>query len=118
MVYLSPHFDDVVLSCGGLVWEQLQAGQPVEIWTLGAGVPQEGLALSEFAQQLHERWQTGIEAVATRRMEDETAMLRLGAVARYWDLPDCIYRRLPDGSWLVEGEEDLWQPFIRRKCRL
>jgi hypothetical protein len=33
----------------------------------------------------------------------------LGACGRYWNLPDCIYRRLPDGTWLVGGEADLWR---------
>jgi len=108
-IYLSPHFDDVALSCGGLVWEQVQARQQVEIWTIAAGAPPDNLPLSEFSQQLHERWKTGLEAVAVRRSEDETAGRRLGAGLRYWDLPDCIYRQLPDTSWLVNGEDDLWQ---------
>jgi LmbE family N-acetylglucosaminyl deacetylase len=30
--------------------------------------------------------------------------------AVHFDLPDCIYRHLPDGSPLIQGEEDLWQP--------
>ena len=123
-IYLSPHFDDVALSCGGLVWEQVQAGQQVEIWTIAAGAPVDSLALSGFAQQLHERWKTGLEAVAIRRSEDEAAGQRLGATLRYWDLPDCIYRHLPDGSWLVNGEDDLWQALhpqeeavVERLCR-
>jgi LmbE family N-acetylglucosaminyl deacetylase len=109
-VCLSPHFDDVVLSCGGLVWEQVQSGQPVEIWTVCAGAPQPGAQLSAFALSLHQRWQTEQEAVSARQTEDQAAVNRLGAGLRYWDLPDCIYRRLPDGSWLVNGEEDLWKP--------
>jgi LmbE family N-acetylglucosaminyl deacetylase len=108
--YLSPHFDDVVLSCGGLIWEQLQNGESVEIWTICAGVPRAGEPYSDFAHHLHARWQTGPEAVPARRQEDEAAVRTLGARMRYWDLPDCIYRRLPDGTFLVNGEEDLWQP--------
>ena len=34
----------------------------------------------------------------------------MGARPLYYDLPDCIYRRLADGSFLVNGEDDLWQP--------
>lgn len=109
-VYLSPHFDDVVLSCGGMVWEQVQAGQAVEAWTICAGAPDPQAALSPFAQMLHERWGVGLEAVPARRLEDEAAVARLGAAARYWNLPDCIYRPLPNGEWLVNGQEDLWQP--------
>jgi LmbE family N-acetylglucosaminyl deacetylase len=109
-IYLSPHFDDAVLSCGGMIWEQLQAGLPVEIWTVCAGSPAPGSPLSPFAEQLHLRWKTGLEAVAVRQNEDEAAVRHLGAAIRYWDLPDCIYRSLPDGTWLVGGEDDLWQP--------
>lgn len=68
-----------------------------------------GEPLSDFVGELRARWQTGLEAVAARRQEDENAGRSLGATLRYWDLPDCIYRRLPDGSFLVNGEEDLWQ---------
>jgi LmbE family N-acetylglucosaminyl deacetylase len=109
-IYLSPHFDDVVLSCGGLVWEQVQEGQTIEIWTICAGAPAAGAELSDFALQLHQRWQTEQEAVSARQKEDHAAVSRLGASLRYWDLPDCIYRQLPDGAWLVNGEEDLWKP--------
>lgn len=109
-VYLSPHFDDVVLSCGGLVWEQVQAGHSVQIWTVCAGVPPAGAPFSPFARALHERWQTGPEAALVRRKEDEAAAQVLGAGTEYYHLPDCIYRRLPDGSFLVNGEDDLWQP--------
>ncbi len=108
-IYLSPHFDDVVLSCAGLVWEQVQAGQQVQVWTVCAGEPAPGQPLSAFARQLHARWETGTNAVAVRRAEDEAACTLLGAQTRFWDLPDCIYRRLPDETWLVNGEEDLWK---------
>jgi LmbE family N-acetylglucosaminyl deacetylase len=115
-VYLSPHFDDVALSCGGMLWEQAQAGQAAEVWTICAGAPAPSEPLSSFAEQLHQRWQTGPQAAVARCVEDECALQVLGAQPRFWDLPDSIYRRLPDGpggtpgSWLVNGEDDLWQP--------
>jgi len=36
-IYLSPHFDDAVLSCGGLIFDQTCGGTAVEIWTVFAG---------------------------------------------------------------------------------
>lgn len=93
-IYLSPHIDDAVYSCGGLIWEQTQVGQMVEIWTICAGDPPPG-PLSPFAQELHTRWETGIEAGQIRRAEDLRAGARVGAVVRQFDLPDCIYRRDP-----------------------
>jgi len=106
-IYLSPHLDDVVYSCGGLIWEQVQTGIQVEIWTVCAGNV-EG-QLSPYAQSLHTRWQTGPEAVAVRRAEDLEACRELGVVATHLDIPDCIYRRLPDsGAPVVERDEDLF----------
>lgn len=109
-IYLSPHFDDVVLSCGGMAWEQVRDGAVVEFWTVCAGTPDPAQPLSPFAQSLHQRWQTGPQAVNARAVEDAAAAEVLGAATRIWDLPDCIYRSLPQGGWLVNGEEDLWQP--------
>lgn len=108
-VFLSPHLDDAVLSCGGMIWQQVQAGSTVEIWTLCAGDPPAG-PRPPFALSLEERWQTGSESAAKRRAEDRAACELLGARAVHFDLPDCIYRRLPDGSPLVKDEDDLWQP--------
>jgi LmbE family N-acetylglucosaminyl deacetylase len=109
-VYLSPHLDDIALSCGGLVWEQCQAGDRVSVWTVCAGDPGEE-PLSPFAQSLHERWQTGREAVRQRRAEDEAACAILGAAARHFPIPDCIYRRSPlNGNHLYTTEESLFGP--------
>jgi LmbE family N-acetylglucosaminyl deacetylase len=91
-IYFSPHLDDVALSCGGLVWEQIRAGNPVRIWTICAGDPPPG-PLAPFAESLHDRWQLGIEAVESRRQEDISSCTELGAAYRHLPVPDCIYRR-------------------------
>ncbi len=109
-IYLSPHFDDAVLSCGGLIWQQAQSGQRVEIWTVCAGEIPPG-PLTPFAGELHARWGTGVGSVARRGLEDEAACAAVGAAWRRFTLPDCIYRRLPgSGEPLVNGEDDLWRP--------
>ena len=38
-IYLSPHLDDAALCAGGLIYDQYQAGESVEIWTVMAGIP-------------------------------------------------------------------------------
>ncbi len=101
--YLSPHFDDVALSCGGLVWEQAQVGR-VEILTICAGTPGSG-PISAFAAALHARWEpqpeqgmtadTADEIVRVRRQEDKAACRILGARQRLLEVPDCIYRSAP-----------------------
>jgi LmbE family N-acetylglucosaminyl deacetylase len=98
-IYLSPHLDDAVFSCGGLIWQQSQAGERVEIWTLCAGDPPDTV-FSPFAQELHARWGAAPElAVENRRQEDLAACRAVGAYARHFSLPDCIYRRPGMNYW-------------------
>ncbi len=109
-IYLSPHLDDAVLSCGGLIWEQVQSGEPVEVWTLCAGYPPP-TPLTPVAEALHTRWQTSAsDAVSTRRAEDEAACRRVSAAWRHFDLPDCVYRRLPDGEAVVTTDQGMFAP--------
>lgn len=107
-IYLSPHLDDVALSCGGLVWEQNQTSEMARIWTICAGDPPAG-PLSSFAESLHQRWQTGREATQQRRQEDIRSCQRLGATWLHFCLPDCIYRKAnPDGKHLYTSEEGIF----------
>ena len=108
-VYLSPHFDDAVLSCGGLIWEQTQAGNHAQIWTICAGGPKSE-PLSDFAQSLHSRWETGDQAVKSRRREDRIACARLSAAPRRFSVLDCIYRRSDPIGFLYASEEALFGP--------
>lgn len=97
-IYLSPHLDDVALSCGGLIAQQTQAGETVEIWTICAGDPPAG-PFSSFAEELHARWQAGRDATALRRQEDLVACGRLSAACRHLPVPDCIYRQAGLDYW-------------------
>jgi LmbE family N-acetylglucosaminyl deacetylase len=91
VIFLSPHFDDIALSCGGLVWELTTAGEDVSIWTVCAGKPPRR-EFSAYAQLHHERWETGALAVEQRREEDKAACRTLKAGHQYFNIPDCIYR--------------------------
>jgi LmbE family N-acetylglucosaminyl deacetylase len=106
-IYLSPHFDDVALSCGGLVWEQVQAGDSVSIWTVCSGNAPGG-ELSPFAEELLLRWEADQDATAQRRLEDIHSCQRLGSGNCYFGIPDCIYRRHPQtGEFLYASETAL-----------
>lgn len=102
-IYLSPHLDDAVFCAGGLIYDQVQTGLPVEIWTLMAGTPQGWEAeISPFAQLLHAQWgaSSAEEAMHMRRAEDEHAAAILGVDILHLDFLDCIYRRATNGEWL------------------
>lgn len=101
-IYLSPHLDDVALSCGGQIFLHTTAGQSVLVVTLMAGAPDADTAVSEFVQLLHQRWQLFAgaisDAVAARRQEDLDACAILGAAAQHGPFPDSIYRFEPQSG--------------------
>ena len=103
-IYFSPHLDDAILSAGGLIADQTNAGIPVEIWTFMAGLP-EGDELTDFAQEMHKSWGTtdAKETIEIRREEDKRAAKRVGAKAVHFDFLDCIYRRGKNGEALYEA---------------
>ena len=87
-LFVSPHFDDVALSCGGAVALEARDGAAT-IVTVFAGDP--AGELNSFARFQHKRW--GFEdAVNERRREDQKAREILGADHRWLDFPDAIYR--------------------------
>jgi hypothetical protein len=111
-IFLSTHFDDVVLSAGGLVWELTHRGDDIEIWTICAGDPPADKPLTEYAQLLHGFWDIGEDVPLKRSKEDAACCRVLGAsVYRRYTMPDNIYRYLPGTDEpLIKENEDQMKP--------
>jgi LmbE family N-acetylglucosaminyl deacetylase len=113
-VYLSPHLDDVVLSCGGRIHQLALAGEPVLVVTVFAGSPRlsdEAIAeaRSDYIAALHRRWETEADAATVRRAEDLAALGVLGADSHHLPYLDCIYRQHPVTSeFLYQSDEDIF----------
>lgn len=107
-IFLSPHYDDAVFSCGGGIWELQNAGEEVEVWTICGGQPPQQAVLSPYVQQLHHRWGVGLEAVAQRKAEDAEALKRLGISGFSFSILDCIYRLSGSGQPLYTSDEALF----------
>jgi LmbE family N-acetylglucosaminyl deacetylase len=118
-IYLSPHFDDAVLSCGGQIYEQTARGRRVLVVTLAAGEPQTSVR-SLFADYQHYAWGLSAEeAILVRRAEDARACARLGADLLSWSLPDAIYRLDPaTGEPLYTSNELLFGNLPRAEAPL
>src|SRR5688572_27889148 len=103
--YLEPHFDDIALSCGGLVKQQSDRGERVLVVTLFAGNPGAGTAVTDFAAGQHSRWGGHADPIAERHAEQRAALQILGA--DWWPLQhlDAIYR----GDQYL-SDEDLFGP--------
>jgi LmbE family N-acetylglucosaminyl deacetylase len=106
-VYLSPHLDDVVLSCGGAIHRQTTAGDSVLAITVFCG-ESSGDELSPFALQLHDDWGNVPQIMALRRAEDTAALALLGAEAQHLNELDAVYRADSEGRWLYTDLETLF----------
>jgi LmbE family N-acetylglucosaminyl deacetylase len=107
-LFLSPHFDDGVLSCGGTIHQLVAAGETVDVRTIMAGVPYQ-LPDTSLVHELHTRWQAGEGPVQARLQEDEYAMQRLGATAsRMVSWVDCIYRTARSGEPLYPDQASIF----------
>ena len=107
-VFLSPHFDDAVYSCGGTIHQLTQRGDTVLIITVMGGDPPDPLPDTPIVRDLHQRWGAGHDPIATRRAEDRAAAAILGAGVVHLPIPDCVYR-IFCGAPLYPNEKALWR---------
>jgi len=98
-IFLSPHFDDVVFSCGGTVAVQVSNGLHPLVITIFGGIPPQGWESSPYAYEVQREMGVTIADpgafVAKRRREDATAMDYLQADYLWLDYFDAIYRGNP-----------------------
>jgi len=111
-VFLSPHFDDVALSAGGMIWELGKRGDQVEIWTMCAGDPPSEKPLTDYARMLYMFWELGDQDVPyLRSLEDAACCGLLDADYRRYTVPDCIYRFHPVTSLpMINVPDDINAP--------
>ena len=99
-IFLSPHFDDVVYSCGGTLGVQVSSGLHPLVITIFGGPPATNTPLSPFAQNVHSKWgadpaKGALGVIETRRKEDAAALEYLQADYLWLDYPDAVYRGNP-----------------------
>jgi LmbE family N-acetylglucosaminyl deacetylase len=110
-IFLSPHFDDVVFSCGGTLGVQVNTRLRPLVITVFAGMPSPTMELSSLAAQIHREADFRLNpqtAVTTRREEDARALDYLKVDYLWLDYLDAIYRGTPayytEKSQLMGGE--------------
>ena len=117
-IFLSPHFDDVVYSCGGTLGVQVYAGMRPLVITVFASEPATPIELSPFALDNHRKmgFRHDVAAVVkARRQEDANALNYLQVDYLWLDYPDAIYRGSPpyytSQAQLIGGDVhpgDMW----------
>jgi LmbE family N-acetylglucosaminyl deacetylase len=103
-LFISPHLDDVALSCGGYVRRLTNAGHRVMMVTVCTADAPPGQPLSPSAQHEHWQWQLGAQPYRRRREEDARVAAQLGAEHVHLGLLDAIYRHNGNGMPLYEGK--------------
>jgi LmbE family N-acetylglucosaminyl deacetylase len=96
-VFISPHLDDTVLSCGGLIHQLTSAGERVINVTVITADQPDDVPLTWLARRNHAAWQLGDRPFAQRRIEDANAAAILGMESVHLGMLDAIYRRDADG---------------------
>ena len=92
-LFLSPHYDDIAISCGGTAALLARAGFTPEVALIFGAEPDPAAPLTPFAARMHEGW--GLDAsgvIAARRAEEAAAAAALGTTPRFLPFHDAIYR--------------------------
>jgi len=85
-LFLSPHLDDIGLSCAGLAGRLARQGDRVIMATFCTADYEGPFALSPAAKHEHWQWQLGERPYRHRRAEDRQAADLLGAEALHLGL--------------------------------
>jgi LmbE family N-acetylglucosaminyl deacetylase len=92
-IFLSPHYDDIALSCGGTARLAARSGTRPLIALIFGSEPDLSQPLSDFAESMHQGWGLDTASViAGRRAEEAAASAILGADDRFLPFHDAIYR--------------------------
>ncbi|GCE46482.1 LmbE family N-acetylglucosaminyl deacetylase [Thermosporothrix hazakensis] len=99
-IFLSPHYDDVVFSCGGTLGVQVSSGLRPLVITVFAGAPDASQPLSPLAQSVQRSMgfgpQTPPQEIQKIRQEEDTKAMELLQCDHLWlDYYDAPYRGNP-----------------------
>ncbi|MBA3416933.1 MAG: PIG-L family deacetylase [Chloroflexia bacterium] len=91
--FISPHYDDIALSCGGLTARVAALRMTPRVAVVFGQEPEADRRLSTFAEAMHDGWGLGAtEVIASRRAEEAVAARVLGAATELLPFRDSIYR--------------------------
>ncbi|MEO5952699.1 MAG: PIG-L family deacetylase, partial [Chloroflexia bacterium] len=115
-LFLSPHFDDIPLSCGGIAARLANIGGYCIGITVFAEPHDDSAPLSPFMLNMHQEWEQAagmnVQAInAVRRREEEAAMRTLGLHHEWLEFMDAPYRRsMKDGHYFYVDDPTLFGP--------
>jgi LmbE family N-acetylglucosaminyl deacetylase len=92
-LFISPHYDDIALSCGGTAALVSEAGKEAVVALLFGDHPDPEEPMTPFADYLHAEWgMTVDQVIAGRRAEEAASASILGLRDIFLPFRDAIYR--------------------------
>ena len=91
-IFISPHHDDLALSCGGTALTMRDRGERVLTVAVFVGRPPSDAEVTEFAAFQHKAWGSPEDPWEARRTEERAVMAGLGIDYLWLDYLDAIYR--------------------------
>ena len=122
-IFLSPHFDDIALSCGAIAARLSRMGSRCICIVVFAAPASDGVDLSPFALGMHAQWErdAGVNLQAIneiRRAEEQSAARLLGLDLVWLDFADAPYRTASDGHFLYTSDAELFGTVAHEERRL
>jgi LmbE family N-acetylglucosaminyl deacetylase len=106
-VFIAPHLDDAVLSCGELIYTYRKRGDPVFVITVFTHNPKEG-DLSQAAMQYHANCFFGSDSMSHRKEEDRCAAQYLDFDYMHLDFDECLYRKDNIGNFIYSNLKNIY----------
>ncbi len=92
-LFISPHYDDIALSCGGTAALVAEAGKDAVVALLFGDHPDPDQPMTPFADHMHAEWgMSADEVIAGRRAEEAESSRILGLRDVFLPFRDAIYR--------------------------
>jgi len=91
-IYLSPHFDDVAICCGGTISKQCRAGLSVLVISIFTPPSRNKYPASQFAKHIEQIMGGYSDLFSVRCEENSKAIKALGAEPVWLDFEEAIYR--------------------------
>lgn len=92
-LFVSPHYDDIALSCGGTAARLRQLGRKPEVAIVFGAEPDPAMPLTAFAAAMHAGWgMAANDVIAGRRAEEAVASRMMGTEVSFLPFHDAIYR--------------------------
>lgn len=107
IVFLGPHFDDCVLSCGELINKFVKEGNDVKAVTFFTGFPKSE-ELSEAAKQFHSNCFLEDDSMLFRQQEDYLALGSLNCQLEHLGYYECLYRKNDKGEFLYPDLKNIY----------